>query len=122
MSNYWDLVCKECKESAGFHWNHGEDVLYELWQKRASLAGMDDAVYFLETWVFGHLRMIPESAPMLSDLSSFAIKHQTCTVLPRSEYGYWLDQCPLSYKCKPCGHSTSCKREVDHGGYCGEKK
>jgi hypothetical protein len=87
VSNLWDLYCRTCNDDCGIRWNHGDDRLAEIWKYRdafARLHGLGRVVEF-RAEVFG-----PES---MGDLIVFAFHHVDHDVVPRDEYGRFLDEC-----------------------------
>ena len=125
MSTYYDLVCVEHKESAGFHWCGYDSVKCLLfiaenlsrWIYVAEFYRMADQRF---GWMFGYgeLKWGAESGPSAPELAEFAKKHRNCTVKPQDQYGSWHDQCQLRILCKECGKHDDCSLREHHEGEC----
>ena len=111
MSTYWDLHCRDCDESAGFHINHGCEMLASLWRNRLhwaplARADLNDVDLRLHGDEGGGLRLFP----------AFAAAHFSHDVRPRDEYGRYDDQCRESVQCACCGHWWNCTGKPGHAG------
>lgn len=86
MSNHWDMHCKDCNESAGFYWNHGDKQLKSL--DIHILASLARSVQWVAErtsidLIIGHGDNNPDI--------SFFIVHENHNVSIKSEYGYYID-------------------------------
>ena len=122
MSLYYDLVCVEHGDSAGFHWNHGERQLALLWRHRTVILGFDVMIEkseALNLYIDFEGRWCgAERGPTLRDWSLFVAGHAQCEVHPKDEHGRWFDQCSDDVICPDCGRQNHCALEEGHDGPC----
>lgn len=113
MSVYFDLFCRDCKCGCGFHWNHGEDDLLEIWKFKegwALLAGLGDNPRASgQFW----LNFVGNESGG-RDLPAFAAAHKDHDVLPRDEYGRFSDRCGEFFRCGECQTNHACGLPKDH--------
>ncbi len=113
MSTHFDLHCRDCDEGCGFWINHGSDRLVRLWEHAAAWARMPPSLLEADL----EMRLLGDEAGGLRSLPAFAAKHLEHDVLPRDEYGRWLDQCTEYLSC-PCGAKQRCEQAHGHDPPC----
>lgn len=108
MSEYFDLHCKTCNSSCGFHWNRGEKQLAILWNECATIA-----IYFE---MLGRIGDAADAAHVSIEIDHLRLLN------PESYDGGWVkwfdvhfghDVAPISeYACHTCyardGHTEPC--------------
>jgi len=114
MSTYYDIVCVEHGEPAGFHWNHGDEQLKAIADALPTLVGVDPGVFDNCLGV----RWFAETGPSINDLVAYAKRHEGCTLKPKNEYGQWYDQCDKRIECSGCGKYDDCVLDTGHALPC----
>lgn len=118
MSTYWDIVCLDCEidgknESAGWHWNHGEQELAAILAQKDKIAA---AWPMFEVVGGTDLRIgFPESGGSVEAVRFFAMHHQHRLAV-MNEYGDVLDECLHRWNCGDCNHGLVCHRPKGHDG------
>ena len=100
MSHFWDLHCRTCSVEAGFHWNHGELQLLELWKHRAAfveLGKLGGVITSIDNTLPSSVRVdfyVHFSGPEHGgdDFPEFAAAHADHDVTARDEYGHFTER------------------------------
>ncbi|MGW5519256.1 hypothetical protein [Nocardia africana] len=114
MSNYWDLLCRDCGDTYEFEWNRGGDHIQELIPYMGALAKMAPAYEILD-------RHPVRDYHMSYDLLTFAAEHQDHDLIAIDEYGTLYGDCYHRYACPCCGSQLKCGLPKGHDGDHGPK-
>lgn len=119
MSCCYDLECLDCKESGGWHWNHGGDYLAEIWAHRATIAAFAP---ILDTSIQLEIKIGWAESGGYGESVRFVAKHLTHNVQVIDEYGRMRDDCDAHFTCECCAATGTCRRRKGHDGKHGRER
>ena len=111
MSCDWNVYCRTCNEEHSFNdANHMEQEMAALVKHAgaiAALAPLFDESQWIEMNLGRHWGTISPR---------WFAKHLGHDLIPRDEYGRFLDKCPEWVKCGKCGANHHCTLAYGHEG------
>lgn len=114
MSEDWNVHCLDCNETEHFNdANHRDDLMAALCRHAKAIAALAPLFKDPGNWL-GALEFRTSWGPV--DVDWF-VKHAGHRLVPISEYGGFMDQCPEYVDCV-CGRSQRCTLQPEHAPPC----
>jgi len=113
VSNYWNLLCRNCEATCYVEWNRGGDYIQQLIPHMQAIAECAEKLEPVRQFLDIHSTW---EIAFPWELVAFAQQHHSHDLIAIDEYGKLYGDCGTQYRCDCCGTYLWCKKKQDHDG------